>query len=176
MNVSDLNDYGKNWVGQTPEYILYWVKRNRGWKSVFPGDLPFWAHQVRNFFNQEPMTLTRYAEDFADVFLANIIDHAHATGGLKERSALTDYVYGDEHKRLWYQMNSGSTVYHFGPPPTSVTMKAVRYGYAQSWTPVFKLISLDGTGGSMETIIENPIDLKAMKARGMPTGPRRANI
>jgi hypothetical protein len=183
MNLNDLNDYDKNWKGNSPETILSEVKQNGGWKAVFPGELPFFAHRVRNFFNVEPMTLTRYAKDFADVFLANIIDHNRATGGLKERAALTEYVYRDEHKRLWYQMNSGSTIYHYGISRGSVTSENVKLmnetiegidaSYKQGWVPVFKLMSLDGTGGSMETIIHNPIDVKV---RDFFSGPRRLNI
>ncbi|HJQ59396.1 MAG TPA: hypothetical protein VJ890_20990 [Vineibacter sp.] len=188
MTLSDLQNY-KKWVNQSPEVILHWVKFYNGWKVVFPKVLPPEVHQVRNYFNQEPTTLTRYAKDFADVFLADRIKHARTLGsGVKERmaarGALTEYVYGDEHKRLWYQMNSGSTIYHYGMSRGSVTFENVKVksetvegidaSYKQGWVPVFKLMHLDGTGGSMETIIHNPMDIK--RVEDVLTGPRRLNI
>lgn len=56
MDLNSLKQY-VNWVGRSPEEILREVKNHGGWKIVFPGRLPVWAHKIRNYFNIEPRSL-----------------------------------------------------------------------------------------------------------------------
>ena len=59
----------------------------------------------------------------------------------------------------------------------SPTIEGIDASSKQGWVPVFKLMHLDGTGGSMETIIHNPIDIKkAQKDHWMLLGPRMLKI
>ena len=71
--------------------------------------------------------------------------------------ALHGAVYKDEAGRLWFQMSAGSTIYHYGGAPFVAPADAVVVNEikGQNDTPVFKMISLDGTGGSCEVIIKN---------------------
>ncbi len=72
-------------------------------------------------------------------------------------SALTGDVYKDEYNQTWFQMAAGSTIYHWGNHPSNPTAEAVYWDkiMGQNDTPVFKLVSPDGTGGSREVIIHN---------------------
>jgi len=74
-----------------------------------------------------------------------------------ETLALSDHVYKDHTGSTWYQMAPGGTIYHWGKDPV---VPAVEAGMAsaggQAVIPIFKLVSPDGTGGSSETIIQNP--------------------
>ncbi len=71
--------------------------------------------------------------------------------------ALHGAVYKDETNRLWYQMSAGSTIYHYRGAPFIAPVDAVVVNSikGQNDTPVFKMIGLDGTGGSTEVIIKN---------------------
>lgn len=89
MDLNALRDY-RNWIGKSAEEILVAVKTVGGWPAVFPNSVPIWAHRVRNFFNQEPISLTRYDADFSREFLArvqeglNALDRAKKTKWLKK--------------------------------------------------------------------------------------------
>ena len=69
MNLDEIRKYSE-WIGKKPSDILSEAKRLGGWTTVFPGGLPIFAHQVRNYFNVEPSTLTRYPSDHGDEFVA----------------------------------------------------------------------------------------------------------
>ena len=71
--------------------------------------------------------------------------------------ALSGDVYADDLGRsIWFQMGPGATVYHFEEKPDSPTWAAVKQtAKGQARTPLFKLISLDHTGGSRESCILN---------------------
>lgn len=83
------------------------------------------------------------------------------TDTLGTRSALSGEVYRDESRRLWYQMDPGAAVYHYGEKPWwpggAAVWASVFEGQRQ--VPVFKLVSPDDTGGSRECIITNPQDV-----------------
>src|SRR5260221_4684375 len=67
------------------------------------------------------------------------------------RRALAGQVYLDDQNRPWYQMAAGATIYHYGREPFVPTLEAIWVTIkGQGRTPVFKLISPDGTGGSFE--------------------------
>src|SRR5437868_4697632 len=81
---------------------------------------------------------------------AAAVVHDGVADEIGTRGALTDAVYKDESKRLWYQMAAGSTIYHFGKHRRSAAIEAVWQDTVrgQNDTPVFKLISPDNTDGS----------------------------
>jgi hypothetical protein len=157
MNIEQLRDYTK-WLEKSPGVILAEISHCGGWKSIFdsnlfPNGLPRWAHRVRNFFNQEPNSLALIE---GSIHIYHNIVNWDTSRGLKDNMALSGDVYYDEFYKKWLQMSSGGAVYHFshGLNPTEA---ALIYGKGgQSSTPVFKLISPDGSGGSCETIINNP--------------------
>src|SRR5262249_2783100 len=121
MNLEQLKDYN-NWVGKSPKVILDAVRQIQGgWATVFPNKLPVWAHRIRNFFNREPKSLLRLDESHAQSHLRSIYAHL-PDGGLAatiaQKYALTDDVYKDAQNWVWYQMNEGGTIYHWGSEPT----------------------------------------------------------
>jgi hypothetical protein len=81
------------------------------------------------------------------------------TAALALKNTLHGAVYKDETNRLWYQMSAGATIYHYEgtPNPLTTPLEAaiVNEVKGQTNTPVFKLISPDGTGGSREIILKN---------------------
>jgi hypothetical protein len=83
--------------------------------------------------------------------------HTGMVGSIATKNALAGVVYQDETKRLWYQMAAGSTIYHYGRTPRVPTAEAIYVDKikGQNDTPVFKLISPDNTGGSLEFILKN---------------------
>jgi len=75
-------------------------------------------------------------------------------------AALTGDVYEDELGRtIWFQMVPGAAIYHLGVEVTSPTVEAISANFwGQINSPLFKLVSPDGTGGSRECCITNPAD------------------
>lgn len=143
------------WQTKSPGEILAEVKKVGGWTSVFLGELPKWAHRVRNFFNQEPKQLNYYIFKGMDSDLYHVV-MLQIGFDYKRDLALSGHTYLDERKRIWLQMSPGSTVYHFKHNLPMGVQAAIMTTRGQSGTPVFKLISPDGTNGSCETIIRNP--------------------
>jgi len=81
--------------------------------------------------------------------------------GIGEAGALSDYVYEDVRGRsIWFQMNPGGAIYHFGKEVQNPTKEAIDATIAgQEHAPVFKLVCPDGTGGSREVCIKNPFNV-----------------
>jgi len=82
--------------------------------------------------------------------------------------ALSDDVYEDEIGRMiWFQMSAGAGIYHFGEKPQSPTLRALGAAHrGQKYSPIFKLVSPDGTGGSRECCVKNIFDVvKKTKTR-----------
>lgn len=168
MDEDMLRDYN-NWVGRSPQEIIDHVKKLggwlTGWKAVFPGKIPLWAHRVRNFFNQEPKSLLRFDPDATHEFMANIDrslaalsngSHWGDWGRVAELKALSGHVYMDASRKVWYQMSGGGTIYHWGSNPRVAPLEsAYQLLKGQAGVPIFKLVSPDGTGGSHETILRN---------------------
>jgi hypothetical protein len=192
MDLKELRKYA-NWLSHTPADVIKSVKNVGGWTVVFPNSLPLWAHRVRNYFNEEPISLTRLDAVSTRKHLAGIEagldtldDHKYRKwlkehpmfgqlpdvkklpdppphtpeGGIldniAEDNALSGEVYSDHVSKIWYQMAAGGTIYHWGSDPVWSGFEAVRQNVrGQAITPIFKLVSPDGTGGSHETIIEN---------------------
>lgn len=93
---------------------------------------------------------------------------------IAENRALSDDVYTDEAGRIWYQMSPGGTIYHW-KDPSYPTLEAINQNFrGQEATPVFKLVSPDGTGGSRECCIYNP--LKKIKMLDIEVGFGRSNL
>lgn len=77
-------------------------------------------------------------------------------GGIATRYALSEDVYLDNHGWIWFQMSAGATIYHWGDPvkhPSAEAAYATAIG--QEDIPIFKLIRMDGSGGSCEVVIAN---------------------
>lgn len=74
-----------------------------------------------------------------------------------EIKALSGQVYKDQSNSIWYQMDAGGAIYHFGRNPRFPKIESFWQSKkrGQKDTPVFKLVSPDGTGGSSETILRN---------------------
>lgn len=162
MDINKLQNYSE-WIGKTPEDVIGAVKAvPGGWKTVFPKALPIFAHQVRNFFNVEPTHLTLLPRDDGNKYIKEVRKRFEDWGfvdTVKGILALSGDVYRDQSNRTWYQMSAGGTIYHWGGEPTWDIVDAAVSNYVrkQDGVPVFKLISPDGTGGSAETIIKNPM-------------------
>jgi len=160
MNEIKLKDYNY-WVGTSAEEILNAVRNVGGWTNIFPNKIPLWAHRIRNFFNREPKSLERLdakrsakllMQSYAKLPLNSVGDY------IPEVYALSDDVYKDAQNWVWYQMNEGGTIYHWGSdplwaPPESLYQEVK--GKLGIPAPVFKLIAPDGTGGSRETLLRN---------------------
>lgn len=156
MDLEQLKNYN-NWVGRSPKEVLDSVRQVGGWAKVFPDKLPVWAHRVRNFFNREPKSLLRLSGSQAEVHLKRIVTE-RAPSAIAEKYALTDDVYRDAQNWLWYQMNEGGTIYHWGSAPKVTWIEAPYQELKEKLgipAPVFKLVAPDGTGGSRETILRN---------------------
>jgi hypothetical protein len=161
MNLEKLKDYNY-WVGQSPKEILNAVRQIKGgWEVVFPNKLPLWAHRVRNFFNREPKSFLRLEESQGKVFIRRI-EAKRPPKQIPEKYALSDDVYKDAQNWVWYQMNEGGGIYHWGADPLFPRVEAA-VQELKTWLrkppPIFKFIAPDGTGGSRETILRNPHNL-----------------
>lgn len=156
----DLGTY-QYWLGRSPGNVLLEVISIGGWKEVFnstsfPQGLPRWAHRVRNFFNLEPTTLTYEQFILEKNHFYKLYNLKPIDEGLETSMALSGDVYVDSLLNKWFQMSPGATVYHFRHS-TNKKIKAIQMtSSGQRFTPVFKLVSPDGSGGSRETIIRNP--------------------
>lgn len=187
MELQKLGEY-KYWVDQSPQEILNAVKSHGGWAKVFPKGLPLWAHRVRNWFNVEPISLTRMDQGTAREFLA-IVDFGldalerklnRIQGNwsrLAEIKALSGDVYKDQSKTIWFQMDAGGTIYHWGDKPIVTLVEGPYASFnGQEAMPIFKLVSVDGTGGSKETIIQNWLNIPVRYGLGGIAYRGRANI
>ena len=119
MDINKLRDYNE-WIGKTPEEIINDVKRAGGWASVFRNDLPLFAHQVRNFFNIEPTSLTLYGRHDGAQYLKEgrkRFEDWEFVNKAKGVLALSGDVYWDQSNRTWFQMSAGATIYHWGGEP-----------------------------------------------------------
>jgi hypothetical protein len=150
MNLAELQDYSK-WVGKTAEDVLQSVINCGGWINVFPTSLPKWASRIRNYFNILPTSFQRVEEPEAGTLVQK---HHKFRSGLARR-ALSGDVYRDEEHRIWFEMHRAGSVYHY-PGKVNWLKKGVGFLTPQAFTPVFKLISPDGAGGSLEVILDNP--------------------
>jgi hypothetical protein len=94
--LEQLRDYN-NWVGKSPTEILNAVRQvPGGWASVFPHSLPLFAHQVRNFFNVEPTSLTLLPRDDSNKYVKEVRKRFEAWGfvdTVKGILALSNDVY-----------------------------------------------------------------------------------
>lgn len=150
MKVEDLRCY-RNWHNMTAEQVLQAVIAVKGWAEVFPNRLPKWASRIRNYFNLAPTYLMRFDRGREKSLVR---EHHTYRKGLA-RFALSDDVYKDEANRVWFQMSTGATVYHY-PGEVNLRKKAKAVVLPQRLIPIFKLVSPDGTGGSLEVILNNP--------------------
>jgi hypothetical protein len=157
LSVAELKTYDR-WIDRPASEVLASVIVHGGWAKIFPMSEPFplWASRVRNYFNLRPARLKllnlwagRIAMKRQSIGLASRIGK-----GLTATFAFSDNVYQDERGQYWFEMHPGSTPYH---TPGKVTGgKKVRAALTpQKMTDVFKLISPDATGGSLEVCVHN---------------------
>lgn len=154
-----LRDYN-NWIGRSPEDIRRAVRGfKNGWEDVFPTSkrFPTWASRVRTYFNITPKQLTQIGGKERGRIKSR---HRMTPGALFDKGvfmgtfSLSGDVYLDEDKRPWFEMSTVSTIHHF-KGKVNGRKKASYFFRRQKTTPVFKLISPDGTGGSLELCIHN---------------------
>jgi hypothetical protein len=157
------------WVGQNAQDILDSVKNAGGWAKVFPKKVPDWLHKLRNYFNVEPKCLRLVDKNLTAHWMQEIRSHGQmdkfpiTPGRIATRFSLSDDVYFDEEVEVWYQMSAGGSIYHWGDKPgifghlSGLDAVHTAVFRRQTGIPVFKLICPDGTGGSKETIITNPV-------------------
>ncbi len=148
-----------------------------GWSSIFPMEIsvdfkfpedgvpkpkldasvskfPAEQSRVRNFFNVTPKYLTLLSSPAAKLRMQSI-------KGLRTAAidAITfpfsGQVYVDEMRsRYWFQMTAAGGVYHYvGEVNAMKVAEALRLG--QTASPIFKLVSPDNLGGSLEVIVKN---------------------
>ncbi len=187
MDLRMLRNY-EEWLKKSPAQVIDAVKSIKsGWAAVFPDRLPIWAHRVRNYFNREPRFLMRLSESWSQSQLAFVYKRPRNRSNestmqkFKRVMALTDYVYRDEVNTNWFQMSPGGAIYHFKEISNETREGLAQELMGQSLTPIFKLVSPDDTGGSMETIIINRgVGIKYVKVPGIvspvPVGIKDAEV
>jgi hypothetical protein len=157
MDLKALRNYNE-WLKTSPSEVLKAVRNvHGGWATVFPDQLPLWAHRVRNFFNREPKSLLRLGEVQSKAHIGRI-ETKYPPDKIAEKYALSDDVYRDAQNWHWYQMNEGGTIYHWGSKPKVPKFEGPYQEVKEKLgipAPVFKLVAPDGTGGSRETILRN---------------------
>lgn len=163
MHYLDLRNYN-NWIGQSPKMIQSEVVKAGGWAKVFPQNqiLPKWASRVRNYFNEYPTQMMLLSSRRGHNLEHNVNNYRQFDGlnSLFTQFALSGDVYFDQTKRLWYEMDTAGAGYHFEHrniiEKSHPIVKGIKGKVTpQSQIPVFKLISPDGTGGSLEVCIHN---------------------
>lgn len=154
---SELRDPSE-WVNQNAQCILESVRKADGWKQVFPGIFPMWLHKLRNYFNVEPVTLRLLDQANTNHWMSEIRKH-NQLGGWISSKTLSGHVYVDENNNPWYQMGAGGSIFHWGNEVEIMKLEGVHTHLfrGQTGIPIFKLISPDGTKGSRETIVMNPM-------------------
>src|SRR5712672_2644360 len=178
LDLKALTDYG-NWIGETAWDVHGSVMRVGGWQQVFPGALPRWASRIRQYFNLTPMTLELLDHEESSRCLEMVQTALPSARVEAVRNALrlepgreigtilalSGSVYEDALGRsIWFQMSPGGAIYHFGEKIRSPTLRSIEATYeGQEQAPVFKLVCLDGTGGSREVCIKNPFDVRKIR-------------
>jgi hypothetical protein len=152
LSLSALRDYNE-WVGRTALEIRLAAIAYRGWANVFPKGsetFPMWASRVRNYFNEKPRKLKLlHLKEAGKAWIAS--GYRGATFGL------SGDVYEDGEGRHWFEMSTAGVGYHYeGEVSDAAWYKTWESAVSlQKHTPLFKLISPDGTGGSLEVCIHN---------------------
>ena len=163
MNIKELRNYN-NWIGQSADVIRNNVILNGGWVRVFPAsqEFPIWVSRVRNYFNEYPQELKRLSNRKGNNMAHNVNNYRQFgfADSFFMQQALSRDVYIDQNGRLWYQMSTAGAGYHYENRTSfeklTPNAKALKNKISpQSQVPVFKLISPDGTGGSLEVCIHN---------------------
>lgn len=158
LYASELRDPSE-WVDQNAQFILDSVKQAGGWKQVIQGPFPMWLHKLRNYFNVEPATLMLLDKGNTSHWMSVIKKYGQLGGHTSGPRTLSGHVYMDENYNIWYQMGPGASIFHWGDEPEIMEIEAMNTHFfrGQTGIPVFKLISPDGTTGSRETIVANPM-------------------
>lgn len=149
-----------------------------GWKKLFPDGVLNWLHKLRNFFNVEPKYLRLVDKVPTDFAMHEVRKYGQMDSFVGKR-ALTGHVYFDEEIETWYQMSAGATIYDWGDNVRFESLEAAytQKVYGQRGILVFKLVCPDGTGGSKETIISNPVlqKVKVVGPQGLEWNTQRGS-
>ena len=166
------------WVDMNAKDILDSVRDAGGWLKLFPKGIPNWLHKVRNYFNVEPKTLRLVDKNVTGHWMKDVRAHGKISG-IVSKYTLSGDVYFDDEVEVWYQMGAGGTIYHWGGGVTWDVADAIhtQFGRTQKGVPIFKLICPDGTDGSKETIVSNPVIRKTQVVgpRGIETNLERSS-
>jgi hypothetical protein len=160
LAISQLKRY-ENWVGHSPLEIRGAVVALGGWVKVFPRGEPFplWASRVRNYFNERPnqLKLLGVKERSKAKRLIGLSPASLARKGLFATLGFSGDVYVDEVGRYWFEMSTAGTIYHYEGEVSDALWykKWEAFVSRQKSIPVFKLISPDRTGGSLELCVHN---------------------
>ena len=160
LYASELRDPSE-WVNKNAQFILDSVKQAEGWNKVFQDPFPMWLHKLRNYFNVEPSTLRLLDKGNTAHWMTLIKKYGQLGGHTSGPRTLSGHVYMDENYNIWYQMGPGASIFHWGDEPELMKLEAINTHFfrGQTGIPVFKLISPDGSKGSKETIVLNPMDI-----------------
>lgn len=154
----------ETWVGRSADDVKREATQFGGWSRIFPrtpSGFPNWASRIRNYFNAHPNKLRLLTDTEGDELIRQFEfrrrDMAKKFGAeIPAVLALSQDVYEDDTGRYWFEMSTGGTGYHYPEYGEPGKLKAVKTAMrSQRIIPVFKLISPDGTGGSMEICIHN---------------------
>jgi len=159
LYASELRDPSE-WVNKNAQFILDSAGKAGGWRTVFEKEkvFPMWLHKLRNYFNVEPATLRLLDRGKANQWMSAIREHKQLDGPISSNTLSGD-VYADENNNIWYQMGPGGSIFHWGNDVEMMRLEAfsTHVFRKQTGIPIFKLICPDGTKGSKETIVENPM-------------------
>ena len=91
--------------------------------------------------------------------MSEIRKHGQLGGWTSGPRTLSGHVYVDESNNTWYQMGPGGSIFHWGSEVEIMEIEAFNTHFfrRQTGIPIFKLICPDGTKGSKETIVVNPM-------------------
>jgi hypothetical protein len=174
------------WQNVFPGHLPRWASRVRQYFNVTPLTLELLDEADSDYHlarAQKALPASRRAKARRDKEQSRGMGMSHAVGGVSTKPgtmikrpdprdaidgvfdialtmfALSGDVYDDaDGKAVWYQTVPGGAIYHFGETIRNPELRAAQATLAgQEKAPVFKLLCPDGTGGSREVCIKNPL-------------------
>lgn len=184
------------WMGRNPLEIKNLVIKAGGWRWIVwkleekeekKLGFPKWAHLVRQFFNEEPKSLSRELDRDAERAIANALS-SRALNSSKKNHIFAKLAYsGDVYKdlvrdkygklqwRKWIEQSQSGTMYHYeggqriaNLPGGDIFHTALSAATTHNYTAAFKLCLPDGTGGSNEACFHNRGFSRSLGVAGKP--------
>ena len=179
------------WIGRNPLEIKRLVIRAGGWRWIVwklreqdekELGFPAWAHFVRQFFNEEPISLTRELKGGAERAIENALS-SRALNSSKKNQLFAELAYsGDVYNELardkygklqwrkWIEQSQSGSMYHYdaGQRMGTIVHTAFSVLTTHHYTNVFKLSLNDGTGGSNEACFHNNGRSQSLGVAGKP--------